>query len=85
MILKFRDNDGVWNWIDDIRSIRKLPSTSDSVPFKTVGTAVNDSSPLIVEISLRDSDFQVYEIYSYEAYLCNDTGSTIDVLQSPNG
>ena len=83
MILKFRDNNGVWNWIDSIRSIKRLPSITDDADCVLVGT-VNDNEPLIIEIFLG-SESKTFKMYVKEAYICNETGSTIDVLQSPNG
>lgn len=67
MILKYKDNDGNWNWIDDIRHFKK----------------VSDNEPVKLELTFQNGDIVDYELSVQEAYICNDsTGSTIDVIKS---
>jgi hypothetical protein len=67
MILKYRDNDNNWNWIDEIRHFKKL----------------SDGESVELELTFQNGIVGNYSIDAQEAYICSDsTGSTIDVIKS---
>ena len=86
MILKFRDHNNTWNWIDKVDKARKLSSQLDTESDSGPIVIGDGSSPLLMDLAICDNDYRLYVLNVSEAYLCNESnGSTIDVLLSPNG
>jgi hypothetical protein len=86
MILKFRDNNNVWNWIDKVDKAKRLPFMEDSQSEYPPIIIGDGNDPLFMDLSISDNDYRLYVLNVSEAYLCNESnGSTIDVLVSPNG
>jgi len=86
MILKFKDNNNSWNWIDEIRHFKNLSFLDNKKVNYSIGfddDNEENSFPVYLELTFQNGEISVYEMNVKEIYLCNDSnGSTIDVIKS---
>ena len=82
MILKYRDTDDNWNWIDGIRHFRKVADPSSLEEICSIGSG---GDPIFMDVTFKNGDKISYSMNVREAYICNDiNGSTIDVIKGLN-